>query len=289
MEKVKYISIGQMAKMKHTTVATLRHYDEKDLLKPIYVDPESNYRYYSVKQMYRLDMIQYMKELGMSLSEIQLVFKKNDIRLIEEILSIKNEQMHREIKELKARHDAVERAIQSIERYCNSPAKGVITLEYIDRRLVWGIPCMNNFYEDGIEAYELELNKFRKKMHDLGVSEVHSYNALTTIDKDNYLNDAYIPKELLVEVTKHFEISENVRKIDASMYACIYLDSFDYEIKYGKILKEYCIEHGYIITGDYICEVMTEFNVFDDEQHSMYLRLQVPIAFEKTSLDSHVR
>ena len=62
MEKAEYISIGQMAKMNHTTVATLRHYDEKDLLKPIYVDPESNYRYYSVKQMYRLDMIQYMKE-----------------------------------------------------------------------------------------------------------------------------------------------------------------------------------------------------------------------------------
>lgn len=36
-----YLSIGEMAKMNHITVTTLRLYDELDLLKPVYVNPET--------------------------------------------------------------------------------------------------------------------------------------------------------------------------------------------------------------------------------------------------------
>ena len=46
-------------------------------------------------------------------------------------------------------------------------------------------------------------------------------------------------------------------------------------------LLQFCQSNGYRISGDYICEVMTEFNVFDEAQRSMYLRLQVPISFEE--------
>ena len=41
------------------------------LLKPCYVDEQTHYRYYDIKQNARLDMIQYMKELGMELKEIK--------------------------------------------------------------------------------------------------------------------------------------------------------------------------------------------------------------------------
>lgn len=38
--KNKLLSIGQMAKMNHTTVPTLRLYDQLGLLHPRYTDPE---------------------------------------------------------------------------------------------------------------------------------------------------------------------------------------------------------------------------------------------------------
>ena len=69
-------------------------------------------------------MIAYMKELGMSLSEIADVLQREDISLIEHILSQKNEQLHQQMRELQARHEAVERAIASIERYRKSPTTG---------------------------------------------------------------------------------------------------------------------------------------------------------------------
>lgn len=56
--------------MNHTTVPTLRLYDQMGLLHPCYTDPNTSYRYYDIKQNARFDMIQHMKELGMNLAEI---------------------------------------------------------------------------------------------------------------------------------------------------------------------------------------------------------------------------
>ena len=47
------------------------------------------------------------------------------------------------------------------------------------------------------------------------------------------------------------------------------------------IQKKYSLENRYAFCGDYICEVMTEFNVFDSEKRSMFLRLQVPVQFSR--------
>ena len=58
----------------------------------------------------------------MSLSEIQTLLEKEDIILIEQKLIEKNNQIHQQMRELKAMHEAVERTIQSIERYRKSPA-----------------------------------------------------------------------------------------------------------------------------------------------------------------------
>lgn len=170
------IPIGKMAAMNRVSVPTLRLYDEKGLLKPRYVDPETGYRYYDIDQNARLDMIAYMKELGMSLAQIAQVLQKEDISLIEELLSQKNEQIHEQMRRLKAQHDAVERAILSIERYRKSPATGTLSLEYIDRRFAWGIPCAYNFYQDDVHSYEQSLRALRLKLEEKGFQQIHSYN-----------------------------------------------------------------------------------------------------------------
>ncbi len=73
------LPIGKMAALNHITVQTSGHYDKIDLLKPLRVDEETNYRYYDIKQSAILDMIQYMKSFGMSLEQIQEQLDKEDI------------------------------------------------------------------------------------------------------------------------------------------------------------------------------------------------------------------
>lgn len=276
------LSIGKMAKMNRISVATLRLYEEKGLLTPRYTNPETGYRYYDISQNSRLDMIAYMKELGMSLSEIANVLQKEDIALIEDILAQKNEQIHRQMRELKTRHDAVERAITSIERYRKSPKTGTLALEYIDRRYTWGIPCSSNFYEGDIRSYEAEISGLRLALEKDNFSQIHSYNIGTSVSKEDFKDGHLVAKQIFIFAGKHEENpGVTFQTIDSGMYACIYLDNYDDEMKYANMLKIYCEQNHYEIAGDYICEVMTEFNVFNSNQRNMFLRLQVPVSFSK--------
>ncbi|MGN0997527.1 MAG: helix-turn-helix domain-containing protein [Candidatus Ventricola sp.] len=273
------ISIGKMAELGGVTVPTLRLYDQLGLLKPSYVDPQSGYRYYSIHQNARLDMIAYMKELGMSLAEIADVLRREDITLIEHILSQKNEQLHQQMRELQARHEAVERAIASIERYRKSPTTGTISLEYIDQRYIYCLPCTENFYELGLESYENALADMRRQLMERGFGHVHSYNVGTTIPQADFEAGRFVPGQLFILLSAHDRHIPGVTTVDSGMHACIYLDCFDDEIACARRLLAYCTEQGYAISGDYFCEVLTEFNVFDSTTRSMFLRLQVPVSF----------
>lgn len=277
------LSIGKMAAMNRVSITTLRLYDEKGLLKPRYTDPETGYRYYDIDQNARLDMIAYMKELGMSLSQIREALEKEDISLIEELLSQKNEQIHQQMRELKAQHDAVERAILSIERCRKSPATGTLSLEYIDRRYIWGIPCSANFYSDDVHSYEHQLRELRLKLEETGFSQIHSYNIGTSIAQEDFEQDRFVAKEIFIFASRRDQEGTHTSQVvESGMYACVYLDNYDDEIHYARLLREYCLRNGYRIAGDYLCEVMTGFNVFDSDPRSMFLRLQVPVTFQKS-------
>ena len=281
MRKGGLIPIGRMAELNHISIATLRLYDRLGLLRPQVVDPETGYRYYGIHQNARLDMIAYMKELGMSLTEIGDVFGKEDISLIEEILARKNEQIHAQINELRAKNDAVERAIESIERYRKSTTTGTISLEYIDRRFYWGIPCQDDFYAEGIDGYERELARLRRALMEQGFDHIHSYHVGTSILQADFEQERFVPAQVFAFTGSRSKAAVGTAVLDSGMYACIYLDSYDEEVEYARRLRDYCARMGYAFCGDYICEVMTEFNVFDSEKRSMFLRMQVPVQFSR--------
>ena len=277
------LSIGKMAEMNQVTVPTLRLYDQLGLLKPRHVDGQTGYRYYDINQNARLDMIAYMKELGMSLKEIQGVLEAEDIALIEQILARKNEQIHEQMRALRLRHNAVERAIASIERYRKSPATGTIALEYIDRRYVWGIPCPENFYEKDIASYEQALMDLRRALLKKNCPQIHSYNTGTSITKENFVQGRLVADRVFIFTDQQAQACGlTASVVDSGMYACIYLDHYDDEIACAAKLLAFCRNNGYRVAGDYLCEVLTEFNVFDGDQRSMFLRLQVPVDFSRT-------
>jgi len=259
-----YLSIGEMAKMNHITVTTLRLYDELDLLKPVYVNPETNYRYYDIKQNARLDLIQYMKELQMNLKEIKELLDKEDINLIEAILIKKKQQLSIQINDLQRTKDAISRTIYSLERYRKSPPSGTITLEYIDRRRIYVMHTNINFYEHDLNVYEYLLTQLKNDLIAHHYPQIYYCNAGTFLSKERFLKQEFISDRIFVFVDDHF-----------------YLDDFHQEINYAKRLLDYCRMNNLIIYGDYICEVLSELSMFDHHERSMFLRLQVPVFFKK--------
>jgi predicted transcriptional regulator YdeE/DNA-binding transcriptional MerR regulator len=64
------IKIGDFSKLAHVTVKTLRHYDELGLLRPVWTDRYTSYRFYALEQLPRLNRILALKDLGFSLDQI---------------------------------------------------------------------------------------------------------------------------------------------------------------------------------------------------------------------------
>lgn len=276
-----YLSIGEMARINNTTVPTLRLYDSLGLLKPCYTDPQTRYRYYDIKQNARLDLIQYMKELGMELKEIHALLASEDLLKIEEVLISKREQTLENIELLKIQRDAIDRAIDSIERYRKSPSRGTLSLEYIPARRIYSMETDINFYDHDIDTYELILKQLKMKLLNHNVPPVYYCNAGTLLKKADLLEMRFVSHKIFVFVDEHFPLKGELETVENGMYACIYLDDFDSEREYAARLLNHCREQGYEICGDYICEVLTEFNIFDQEKRPMFLRLQVPVSFQK--------
>jgi DNA-binding transcriptional MerR regulator len=64
------LKIGYFARVSQVTVKALHYYDKIGLFKPAHVDPFTNYRYYSIDQLSRLNRILALKDLGLSLEQI---------------------------------------------------------------------------------------------------------------------------------------------------------------------------------------------------------------------------
>jgi len=72
--------VGTFARLGGVSVRTLRYYDEIGLLRPVWVDPHTGYRWYEPDQLHRLHRIVALRDLGVRLVEIA--------RLLDEQLSV---------------------------------------------------------------------------------------------------------------------------------------------------------------------------------------------------------
>src|SRR5207253_4554648 len=59
--------IREFSRFSRVSVKMLRHYDRLGLLHPARVDPDTRYRYYSARQLPRLNRILALRDLGFSL------------------------------------------------------------------------------------------------------------------------------------------------------------------------------------------------------------------------------
>ena len=109
MEMSKLFQIGDMAKLFHISVSSLRYYESLGLLTPERVDPDTGYRYYSVRQFEVLNTIRYLRELDMPLPEISDFLKNRDIDRMEEKLC----QQKAEIEKKRLELQRIERRIDN--------------------------------------------------------------------------------------------------------------------------------------------------------------------------------
>lgn len=68
--QAEYLSIGKVAKLKNISIKALRYYDEIGVFIPAYINPDTNYRYYTKEQLPMLDAVNLCLKLGIPLKTL---------------------------------------------------------------------------------------------------------------------------------------------------------------------------------------------------------------------------
>jgi DNA-binding transcriptional MerR regulator len=108
--------IGEFSRIARVSTRQLRHYDELGLLKPLRIDPETGYRYYSVTQLPRLNRILVLKDLGLTLDQIvRLMNEDISAAEIHGMLTMKKTQIEQTLRDELARILNIEDRLKQIE------------------------------------------------------------------------------------------------------------------------------------------------------------------------------
>lgn len=81
-----YFTIKQAAEIVEMTSETLRHYDRIGLVKPCHKDELSGYRYYSEQELVKLQTIELLKAMDLTLMDIKDILQQNDLSKVIDFL-----------------------------------------------------------------------------------------------------------------------------------------------------------------------------------------------------------
>jgi len=111
------LKIGDLSRIAHVTVKALRHYSRLGLLKPVWTDRYTGYRYYSLDQLPRLNRILALKDLGFSLEQIrELLDEDLPLDRLRQLFDQKQQELQQRLLSEQARLERVAGRLQQIER-----------------------------------------------------------------------------------------------------------------------------------------------------------------------------
>jgi DNA-binding transcriptional MerR regulator len=147
------LSIGDMSKLTGANIKSLRYYERLDILKPVFVDPDSSYRYYSFDQIYLIELIMICIEFDMPLKDFKQYIGDNETMDYQKFL-----KKCREIAEQKLK--SVQRGLRLIDEIeskinlTESNKVGEIYSREFSEKYFYVKPCkMPLEYVDWIEIF----------------------------------------------------------------------------------------------------------------------------------------
>lgn len=289
MEKVQVneedlIIIGTLAKMYDISKRTLRLYHDMGLLTPYYVDEKTGYRYYSSKQLPRLEMILQMKGAGLSLKQIKQMLSTKNISLFEAVLGEQIDHVTKKIAEYQLSRDSLLRQLNSCKQIQNPPVLDTVFVEYIPRRTV---------FIHGIESYSLQKSypggsPWKKCLAQVKSLFIENNVPLAlfsqvgcVISQESLHQEYFMCNAAFIELNEDRQYGLPQTSIEPGTYVCMFqkyvaMDNLR-ESKGIRRLVNYIKANDYEIKGPCITQVIAEASIFDYEDNNIFVKHQIPV------------
>ncbi|MEG1364641.1 MAG: MerR family transcriptional regulator [Cetobacterium sp.] len=242
-------SIGETAKLNKISVQTLHHYDKEGLLKPIHINQDTGYRYYSIDQFLQIDFIKRFKMLGFSLAEIKIILKTGDsLENIQEAVKLQKDIIKKQIMKL----ESIEKNLEFLEK------KIEVGIERKDKKIRIEKFSILKIISSNCEignSHDLE-TKIRKMI----IEGEKKYNILDTIiilkvDKNRFeTENKTIYTEIIIALNRYLELSENLISIVGNgISLCLESAAFENNIFFNQLIK--FGQEKNLLTEDFLYEV----------------------------------
>ena len=272
MENKKLFQIGDVAKMFHISVGSLRHYEQAGLLKPEYTDPETGYRYYSVRQFEVLNTIRYLRVLDMPLGQIGEFLGNRDIDVIEDKLLNQKKLIKKKRRELETIKRKIDHRLQHLRDARTSELNVIHLKKFPPYRTVWMKDSLRlkSYLDLEYAIRRLEENQ-RESLVFLGKVGVG-------ISKDNLLAGKFGEYDqvfLLLDDEDSYEgkVEQHQEELCVSIYFCG--SHSEAEIYYHKLMK-YIDEHKMQVAGS-SKEITMIDNGITDDPDKFVTEIRIPV------------
>lgn len=269
--------IGQMARLNHTTLATLRHYDKVGILSPVYVNPETGYRYYDVQQCLVFHMIQHHKALNMSLKEIKEILRRKDYDFLEQIYKKKLDEVNQALAEFEFRKEELERMMKGADHFCHRPPNGFIQMGFITAEYVYEKKAVRNYVLEDIGSVIYDASSIEGQLIKSGFTEGYLNYPFVTLSLDDIKHQRYRTEKLGIIVQGKNREAVGVEQLPSSTSVFVFFEDFSKLRTYAEQVIAFCHDHNYTPAGDMICRLMGVLHLDDFKKTSEVYRLSIPV------------
>lgn len=270
--KNKLFSIGNVSRLFHISISSLRHYENIGLLKPEYTDPNTGYRYYSVRQFEILNSIRYLRELDMPLSEISDFLSNRDVDLIENKLCEQKKIVIEKQKELKKIENKITNRLKMIEDAKTSTLDQITIVEKESCDIIW------LEHELTIDSY-LDMETSIRKLDENQKEAVVFLGKVGVGISATHLNERKFESYDGVFLIFDQEDSYNGNTIRLSKTKCVsirFCGSHSESKKYYELLLDYIKENNLVIS-DFAREItMIDYGITNDTS-KFVTEISIPI------------
>ena len=268
-QESKLLTIGQFAALHGINKKTLMWYDEIGLFRPVVVNPENGYRYYNYHQSSILETILLLRELDVSVNEIQEFMKDRSALSLKDLLDEKIAELDLKITHLKAVKKTLSNYHQNMETLLTMDLSEISSMEKEARSLVTVEIDRNTTFDRQVEMITVETQKYQlRRLHDASYGTMISVESLYHGDYDDY-------SKLFIE------IPFPVQKTGLHIQPCgTYLRTFyqgdwqNMSMKYREIFA-YAQKHHLQLTG-FSYEMIINGNV-TDRMEEYIVQIEIPV------------
>ena len=166
-KKSRLITIGQFAALHGINRKTLMWYDQIGLFQPAYIHPENGYRYYSYYQSSILETILLLRELDVSIDEIQEFMHSRSAASLERLLGEKIAELERTMAHLRAVRKTLVNHRRNMQTLLSMDLSEISLVEKEERRLVTVDISPETSFDRQVEMITAETRKYQlRRLHD---------------------------------------------------------------------------------------------------------------------------